>query len=301
MQNNNYFRFLGTAGTYPSKKRNVSGIFFSLFDKKFLIDCGEGTQKQLFKYDETLFVDFILITHLHTDHYLGIFGLIATLNLFKRIKPLIIYGNKLILRIPEFLRLLNLNLSFKIIYSITDPFEKINFKEFYIESLKAKHSILSYSYYIKIKDTRKVLVEKIKALNIPLGPLYGKIQKGLLKEYNGVPINYNDVLGPLVKNPTIFVSGDTTCFKCDYKKNVDFLIHEATFLMSEKLEAKARKHSIMENVIKLSKVLNCKKTYLVHISQRYNFLIEKIKIKLPKNINIPNDGDKVYVMDRTSE
>ncbi len=84
--------FLGTSGTIPSVERNSPAIFVQYGSQRLLFDCGEGTQRQMM-IAKTGFrnLDNIFITHLHTDHFIGLFGLIETMSLNERSKELNVY------------------------------------------------------------------------------------------------------------------------------------------------------------------------------------------------------------------
>ena len=82
---------LGSSAATPTSKRNPSAQLVNLLGRFFLFDCGEGTQMQLRKYGVKIQrINYICISHLHGDHYLGLIGLLSTMSLLSRKKKLII-------------------------------------------------------------------------------------------------------------------------------------------------------------------------------------------------------------------
>ena len=96
--------FLGTGGSWPTVKRNVSSVAVKRGSEVILFDCGEGTQRQFQKSNLSYMkISKIFITHFHGDHFLGIPGLIQTMQLNDRNKPLHIYGPKGIIELVSLL------------------------------------------------------------------------------------------------------------------------------------------------------------------------------------------------------
>ena len=100
------FTTLGTASALPIANRYPSAHVLNIRERLFLIDCGEGTQLQMRKYDIPLTkIENIFISHLHGDHLFGLFGLLSTYGLMNRLAPLYIYGPKGLGQILEFFNL----------------------------------------------------------------------------------------------------------------------------------------------------------------------------------------------------
>src|SRR3990172_7057419 len=86
--------FLGTSAARPTVERNVSATAVVREGETLLLECGEGTQRQMMRYGVSFAPADILITHFHTDHFLGIVGLLRTLGLQGREEPMRLYGPK---------------------------------------------------------------------------------------------------------------------------------------------------------------------------------------------------------------
>ena len=103
---------LGCASATPTSTRNVSAQLVNLLGRFFLLDCGEGTQIQLRRYGIKMQkINYICISHLHGDHYLGLIGLLSTMSLLNRKKALTIFGPKGLEKIIK----LHLKLSYSLI------------------------------------------------------------------------------------------------------------------------------------------------------------------------------------------
>lgn len=267
--------FLGTGGSWPTIKRNVSSIAIKRGSEILLFDCGEGTQRQ-FQQSNLSYMQIskIFITHYHGDHFLGLPGLIQTMQLNDRDKPLHIYGPKGMEKlIDQLLALGYFRPSYEIVSHDIYSGDEIEFDDYTIYSLTVKHNVPSLSYCL-LEHRRPGRFNKTKALEIgiPEGPLFSKLQRGqsvILS--NGKLITPDMVLGPSRKGRMIVISGDTT--PCEemitFSKNADILIHEATFGKELEKIAKEYGHTTASQAAKIAKKANVKKLFLVHISPRY--------------------------------
>src|SRR5580658_8345494 len=83
---------LGSSSATPIYSRNPTSQALNVNERLYLIDCGEGTQQQMLRFDvKSSRIDHIFISHLHGDHYLGLVGLLSSMHLNGRIKPLYIF------------------------------------------------------------------------------------------------------------------------------------------------------------------------------------------------------------------
>lgn len=289
--------FLGTGGSWPSIKRNVTSIAVKRGSEIILFDCGEGTQRQFQKSKLSYMqISKIFITHFHGDHFLGIPGLIQTMQLNDREIPLHIYGPKGMIKLTD--QLLSLGYfkpNYEIISHELNENDVIDFGEYYIKTLKVKHGVPTLAYALEEK-MRPGKFNKPKALKlgIPEGPLFSKLQHGqtiLLK--NGEKITPDMVLGPARKGRKIVISGDTKPIDemIDFSKNADILIHEATFDSELKEISGEYGHSTALQAAEIAKKADVEKLFLVHISPRYldNKVLENEARKVFKNSFVPND------------
>ncbi len=276
--NNMKITFLGTSAMLPTKDRNPNAIFISHNTEGILLDCGEGTQKQLrLAGISPTKVTKLLITHWHGDHVLGIPGLIQSLGASNYTKKLDIYG-------PEGTKNFFRNMMSGLVFRARINFEVHEIKEgkffesneFYLESNNVKHSIECLSYSLIEKDKLKINIEYTKKFGLVQHPLLGELQRGKDIVYEGKKIK--------VKDATILKKGKKVCFILDtyydkelvkIAKDSDLLISEATWLEEDKLTDK--EHLSAKDAGKLAKQSKVKKLILTHFSQRYNNTNELLK------------------------
>ncbi len=266
--------FLGTGGSYPSPRRNVSSLALKFNGDVILFDCGEGTQRQLMR-SSLSFMDInkIFISHFHGDHFLGLPGLIQSMKLNEREKPLEVYGPRgteellgILMRLGYF------NPSFDVSAHDLKPWAELRFNGFSVKAIPANHSVLSMAYAFK-EDDRPGRFDKPKALElgVPEGPLFGKIQKGQTVQVNGRSIGPDEILGPPRRGRLVVYSGDTkpSTEIVDAASDADVLVHEGTFDKAMSELALERGHSSVTQAAEIARKAGVQKLFLVHISPRY--------------------------------
>jgi len=295
--------FLGTGGSWPTVKRNVTSIAVKRGSEVLLFDCGEGTQRQFQKSKLSYMqISKIFITHFHGDHFLGIPGLIQTMQLNDRDKPLHIYGPKGMVKLTN--QLLSLGYfkpNYEIIVHEVDEGSILDFDEYVICAIRVKHGIPSLAYCIDEK-MRPGKFDKPKALKlgIPEGPLFSKLQKGkTITLDDGRKIKPDVVLGPPRKGRKIVISGDTKPVDemINFAKDADILIHEATFDSELEDVAGEYGHTTAAQAAEIAKKAKVGKLFLTHISPRYldHRILENEANKMFKNSFIPKDFQEVEV------
>ncbi len=284
--------FLGTGAMLPTKERNPNAIFISYNKHGILIDCAEGTQRQLrLAGISPTKVTKLLITHWHGDHVLGIPGLIQSLGASNYNKTLEIYGPK---GSKNFFRNLMSGLVFKsrIRYEIKEIKPSIFYKdsEIILKADALKHSIPCYAYSLIEQDKHKINLAYTKKFGLTKHPLLGELQRGKNITYNGKLIT--------VEKATILKKGRKITFMLDtaynnklinIAKDADLLICEATWLEKDKLRDYEHLTSKQAGIV--AKKSRVKKLILTHFSQRYKDLNEVLKEakKEFKNVEVAKD------------
>ncbi len=292
--------FLGTGGSWPSVKRNVTSIAIKRAGEILLFDCGEGTQRQLQKSSISYMqISKIFITHFHGDHFLGLPGLIQTMQLNDRISPLNIYGPKgMNMLLDQLLSLGYFKPNYKIVSHEVSEGDIIDFNDYTISILKVRHGVptIAYSYNEKMRPG-KFNKPKALELGIPEGPFFSKLQHGksvTLKD--GRKILPKMVLGPSRKGRKIVYSGDTVPIEkmIDFAKDADVLIHEATFDSELNDISTSYGHTTASEAALIAKKANVKKLFLTHISPRYldSSKLKQEAIAIFKNTQIPKDFEE---------
>ena len=265
--------FLGTSAMLPTKERNHTTTLLSYKSENILIDCGEGTQRQLRLANiPSPKITKLLLTHWHGDHFFGIPGLIENMAKNNYDKTLEIYGP--IGTVKMFESLSKVYGFKKRIKNIVKDVKKdgIFFKgeDFHLEAYRLDHSIASLAYCFIEKDIRKINLDIIKKLGIPQGPVLGKLQKGEDIKFENKMIKADKVTYLKKGKKITFILDTRLCNNC-YKaaKDADILISESTF--SEDLQDKAReyRHLTSKNAALIAKKSNAKRLILTHFSQRY--------------------------------
>jgi len=240
-----------------------------------LFDCGEGTQRQMM-IAKTGFrnLDNIFITHLHTDHFIGLFGLIETMSLNERSRELNVYSPK-----AEVLRALfeafgydQLNYDIRV-RELKDG-EEVKFDGFKVVAFRTEHIVKSVGFAIIENDRRgKFNREKAeKELGIPPGPLYAKLARGESIVWKGRTITPDMVLGEKRRGRKVVYTGDSRPTKrtVEIARNADILIHDASFKEELKDWAIESGHSTAKEAAEVAREANVKKLILTHISTRYS-------------------------------
>ncbi|MGX6961177.1 ribonuclease Z [Vagococcus xieshaowenii] len=271
--------FLGTGAGVPSKQRNVTGIALKLFDERnavWLFDCGEGTQQQILNTSiRPGKIEMIFITHLHGDHIFGLPGLLSSRSFQGGDTTLTIVGPKGIKAFVEIsLKVSESRLSYPLAFiEIEEGGIVFKDKQFIVECLPLDHKISSYGYRVTEADHQgELLVDKLQALNIPSGPIYGKIKnRQIVSLPDGREINGEEFVGPDQKGRIVTILGDTRAHPNVAKlaKNADVLVHESTFNHAEAQKARAYYHSTSTQAATVAKEQGVGRLLLTHISSRY--------------------------------
>ena len=267
--------FLGTAGSFPTSKRNPSCVFVNREGELLLFDCGEGAQKRMMQAKcGMLNISSIFITHFHADHILGIPGLIQTLSFNDRKHPLVIYGPK---GVEWFVKLFIALGHFKPCFDVRsvevsggDVIERTGYR---VEVFETTHGVASVGYAL-VEDERRGRFnrERAIALGIPQGPLFKKLHRGECVEVNGRTIHPGEVVGIKRHGRKIVYTGDTrpTTETVRAAKNADVLIHDGS--MADELAdwAYQTKHSTAGEAAGVARDADVRLLVLTHVSARYS-------------------------------
>ena len=295
--------FLGTSGSWPTVQRNVSSLALKRGSEIILFDCGEGTQRQFQKSNLSYMqISKIFITHFHGDHFLGLPGLIQTMQLNERDKPLHIYGPKGMNHLTQ--QLLNLGYfrpSYDIVSHELADGQTIAFDDYDIHVMEVTHNVPAFAYCLE-EHQRPGLFHKAKALElgIPEGPLFSKLQHGhSITLANKKKITPKMVLGPARKGRKIVISGDTTPCRelIAFSKDADVLVHEATFDSELEDIAKDYGHTTAAQAAAIAKKAGVEQLFLVHISPRYldSRVLEKDARSVFPHSFVPKDFQEVEI------
>ncbi len=271
---------LGSNSAIPAYGRHHTAQYVRINNQRFLVDCGEATQNQITHYKlSALKLNAIFISHLHGDHYLGLVGLLSSMHLQGRTKPLNLFA-------PRGLRdIITTNfkfsetvLKYKLNFIPTDAkSEVIIYEDKHVEitTIPLEHRIDCTGFLFKEKPHPIRFNKKNIPPNLSLANI-ASLKKGADIYSDGGKLLYKntDLTLPPYKQRSYAYCSDTIYIP-ELKKQlqgIDLLYHEATFLDEDKLRASNTYHSTAGQAAMLAKNSNVKKLVLGHFSARYKDL-----------------------------
>jgi len=291
---------LGSSSATPIYNRNPTSQALNINERLYLIDCGEGTQQQMLKFDvKASRIDYIFISHLHGDHYLGLVGLLSSLHLNGRKKALKIFGPEHLKTIIDIqLKYSETDLQYPIDFIITNqlvPEIILDNPDVAVETIPLVHGIACTGFLFKEKKRlRKLIKEKIALLNIPV-EYFTALKKG--SDYTSPDGTFykNDALTVDSAEPKCYAYCSDTCYTETYFKqihNVTLLYHEATFLNDMLDRAIETQHTTALQAGEIALKTNAKELLIGHFSARYktlNELLEEARSVFP-NTHLALEG-----------
>jgi ribonuclease Z len=297
--------FLGTSASAPSARRGLSASIVKHNEHRFLVDCGEGTQRQILQSG----IGFkqltrILLTHGHLDHILGLGGLMSTFMRWESIEQLEIFGGKSTLERVKIL-------IYDVVLAGKKPPMPLYFREitpglivdeddFTVTAFPVTHrgpDCLGYCFEEKAR--RPFLAEKADELGVPFGPERRDLVNGqAITLQDGRVISPEDVLGPLQRGTKLVVVGDTgrTDDLVEVARDADGLVIEGTYLEEDAEMARQFSHMTVRGAAELALKAGVKQLILTHISRRYREkdVIAELQSILP-NAVVARDFDNFII------
>ncbi len=270
--------FLGTSASAPSLKRSLPSLLVTHDEFRYMIDCGEGTQRQIltsgcgFKR-----LNKILFTHSHLDHILGVAGLLSTLLRWENMEEMDIYGGEdTLIRVKDLL--------FSVVLRGNQTPNLLKFhhlqegllfdeRDFTVKTFPVYHrGSDSFGFRFDRKSRRPFLPEKAEALAIPPGPWRRSLVEGKAVTLpDGRTIQPDQVLDDLIEGESLVVIGDTgeTDSLMPHVQGADALVIEATYTEEEADYADKFSHMTAKRSAQFAKDAGVGALYLTHISRRY--------------------------------
>ncbi|WP_207533406.1 ribonuclease Z [Desertivirga arenae] len=271
---------LGSSSATPIFNRYPSAQLLNINERYFLIDCGEGTQLQLLRNGiKAQRIEHIFISHLHGDHYLGLVGLLSSMHLNGRKKPLFIYAPAELKEILEIqFKYSQTDIRYPIEYYFTNPEvpEKIfENQDVIVETIILEHRIPCTGFkFTQKKRLRKLLKDKVEALDLPLPAIHLFKRGADFTDMDGKVYRSEDFTTDPDEPRSYAYCSDTICnWKyLDSIKDVDTLYHESTFMNDMIDRAQETFHTTALQAAEIAVKANAKQLLLGHFSARYREL-----------------------------
>lgn len=268
---------LGCSSALPTISKYPTAHVLNVREQFYLIDCGEGVQKQLKNYDISLLkINHIFISHLHGDHVYGLFGIISTMGLLGRTRVLEIFAPAPIEDIiKNHIKFFDNWLPYKIICHTLDAkncgivYEN---NSIIVESIPLKHSISTVGYLFKEKiPERNIYKSAIDKYNLKLAEIVYLKNGTDIERANNECILASDVTYLPYTARSFAYCCDTAYTErfLEKIKGVDMLMHETTYLQEDKKSAKKRFHSTTHDAATIAIKSNAKHLIITHFSTRY--------------------------------
>ncbi len=266
--------FLGTSGSAPTAQRAPSATLIRRGGERLLIDCGEGTQRQLLRSDVGLVdLEEIFLTHLHADHVLGLPGMLKTFALRGRDVPVTVYGPRGTRGLLGELRRIFGRLTYTLDVVELEPGEARARDGYTLTPIAVEHGVPALGYaLVEYERPGRFDVETADRLGVPDGPARGALQRGeTVTLPDGSPVRPDDVLGAARAGRRVVLSGDTApcAAVAEAAAGADLLVHEATFLADEDDRARETGHSTAATAAAIARDAGVKLLALTHVSNRY--------------------------------
>lgn len=267
--------FLGTSGAIPTTERNPSALLVEREGDRLLFDCGEGTQRQMMRFQTGFDIEHIFITHLHGDHVFGIPGLLQTWDFHERERPVTIHapaGTRS--KLEDIVAVSGDRPTYPVrIRQVTAGDVVLDRTEYEVRAFDVDHQTRALGYAL-VEDERKGRFDREKAeeeLGIPPGPKYSKLHAGEPVEHDGRTVQPEEVVGPPRPGRRLVYTGDTrpTETTIEAAEGADLLVHDGTFGDDHRQRARETAHSTAREAATVAREAGAKRLALMHISTRY--------------------------------
>lgn len=271
--------FLGTSASAPSVQRGLSAQIVLYREHRFLIDCGEGTQRQILRSGLGFKrLNKVLLTHGHLDHVLGLGGFISTLGRWENMERVDIYGGRSTLRRVA-------DLLFKVVFpngrsplrielNSIESGELMADDKFTLSAFSVQHRGPDcFGFLFEEKPHAPFLPEKAAALGVPFGPERARLVRGeAVTLADDRIIQPEDVLGEQIPGTKYVHVGDVgqTESLLEVCQDADALVIEATYLDEDAELARQFGHLTAVQAAQLAQAANVKTLILTHLSRRYS-------------------------------
>lgn len=287
--------FAGTGGSLPTQRRGLPAILVRRGGDRILVDCGEGTQRQLLRSIGLTDVDEIFLTHLHADHWLGLPGMLKTFDMRGRDTSLTVHGPRGTKDLVDGVLRYAGRTEYELFIDELEDGEILERDGYEIIPVQVSHRGSALGYVFDEYD-RPGVFDPVAATEAGLtpGPDFGRVQRG--ETVNGV--TPDQVMGPTRPGRKLTISGDTRPHKplAEAAYRSDLLIHESTFAIEEAERAHQTGHSTAAQAAGVAREAEVALLAINHLSIRYpaKVLREEARAIFPNTV-LPRDFDTIEI------
>lgn len=291
---------IGTSGGVPTAEYGTSGVYLDAFGDRYLFDCGEGSQRRLMRYEASPNVDAVFITHFHADHTLGLPGLIQTLEMNERERPLDVYVPDG--RTERATRLIDGAYgrpSYPVDvrgYGADEPI--VCTDRYRVRAFETPYTDHSHGLSLTEASERTLLVDRARELGVNPGPKYAALKRGQTVETDdGRTVAPDDVLSEPKPGRKVVYTGDTTPVPAvvDAASGASLLVHNAMFSDAQAERARSTGHSTARQAGRVAAESNSDALWLTHVSPRHEGDERRLRTEAEAEFDGPvtvvRDGD----------
>lgn len=273
---------LGTSSALPTVTKHQTAHVLNVREQFYLIDAGEGVQVGLKKCDINMMkLNHIFISHFHGDHFFGLYGLISTMSMLGRERPLNIYAPAPLKEIIDFyFKMFDRGRSYEIItHEIQTKESQLIYenKVMTVHTIPLKHTVPSIGFLFREKEPElNITTTAIEKYNLSIAErARAKRGEDIIKDSGEIIPNHELTYSPYIPRSFAYCLDSSYLEKnCDLINGVDLLMHESTFLESEKKIARKRGHSTAKEAALMASKSNVGHLLLTHFSTRYNTIFK---------------------------
>jgi ribonuclease Z len=291
--------FLGTAGSMPTVKRAPASLLLRRGGDRLLVDCGEGTQRQLLRSIGLPDVEHVLLTHFHADHFLGLPGMMKTFALRGREAPLTLYGPRGLRVLMSDLRRIYGKLTYDVRLAELTPNDAVELDGYRVGAFAVAHRTEAIGYAL-VEDDRPGRFDPARAtaLGVEPGPMFGLLQRGQAVSVGARTVRPEEVMGEPRPGRKLVFTGDTE--PCEstvaIAHEAELLVHDGTFAEEEIERARQTGHSTARQAAEVARAAGVSMLALTHLSSRYfAAVIEKEARAVFEPTVVPRDFDVIEV------
>jgi ribonuclease Z len=291
--------FLGTGGSVPTARRATAAVLVRRGGERLLIDCGEGTQRQMQRSTGLVQLDRILITHFHADHWLGLPGLLKTYDLQRRERRLEIAGPRGLVELMRTLSRLIGRTSYELVLRELEPEESVPLDAAEVRAFEVVHRARAMGYAL-VEEPRpgRFDTEAATRLGVDPGPAFGALQRGEPVPGADSTVRPEQVMGEPRAGRKLVITGDTAPSEMTRVAayEADLLVHDGSFASEEAERARETGHSTARDAARLAREAEVRFLALVHVSSRYNVgaVLDEAREEFPA-AEAPRDFDIVEI------